>query len=66
MPLVIGDMAGVTMVEGGTVVVGGMEGTLRQVIRSTHARLASCGIRTCILTVLRAPNLGGRTVTIVQ
>ena len=65
MPLVIGDMVVVTVV-GGTVVVGGMEGILRQVIRSTHVRLASCGIRTCIPTVLRAPNLGGRTVTIVQ
>jgi hypothetical protein len=29
MPLVIGDMAEVTMVEGGTVVVGGMEDILR-------------------------------------
>ena len=65
MLLVIGGMVEVTVV-GGTVVVGGMEDILCQVIRSTHVRLASCGIRTSILTVSRAPNLGGRGVTIVQ
>ena len=60
MPLVIGDMAEVTMV-GGTMVGGTMDGILRQVIR---VRLATDGIRTRIPTVSCLPERDGRAVTL--
>jgi len=63
MLLVIG--VEVTMVDGivdGGIVAGGMDGT-RQVILSTHVRLASSGIRTCIPTVSGPPNRGASVGT---
>jgi hypothetical protein len=53
----------VTMV-GGTMVGDTTDGIgLHHLIRPTHVRLATCGIRTCIRTALGDLKPGGRAVT---